>query len=125
MDTFTLNGKEYKALPFEIGMVCDLEEYGINLENMFNRGSSLIRAYVGICSGRGKDFATMEMQAHIMNGGNFEEINKVMAKKIEESDFFRRCFNSYSRCSKRQLQRELQRARAKRQKLQKPKRNVL
>lgn len=90
MRQFTINGKTYNAVRFEIGTVCDLEDYGISLDNMFERSTSLIRAYIGICSGRGKAYANQEMQAHIINGGNFDEINEVIVKEITESDFFQK-----------------------------------
>lgn len=89
MRTFTINGKEYKARPFDFGLICDLEDYGIGMDTLFNRGASLIRAYFAICAGRSKEYANAELQAHIVNKGTFTELNEVMRVELEEADFFR------------------------------------
>ena len=80
MNTFTINGKEYKAKPFDFNLVCDLEDMGISLEEAGRKPMSMVRAYFGICAGKGKNFSGKEMEAHIINGGKFDE--------MEKSDFF-------------------------------------
>ena len=35
--TFTVNGKTYKAKPFDFNMVCDLEDMGISMQDASNK----------------------------------------------------------------------------------------
>ena len=89
MKTFTVNGKEYPAKGFDFNMVCDLEDQGVSLEEAGKKPMSMVRAYFGICSGRGKEFAGKELEAHILGGGTLDSIAGAMSDKMEESDFFR------------------------------------
>ena len=88
MNTFTINGKEYKAKPFDFNLVCDLEDMGISLEEAGRKPMSMVRAYFGICAGKRKNFSGKEMEAHIINGGKFDEIMNAMSDEMEKSDFF-------------------------------------
>lgn len=89
MRTFTINAKEYKAKPFDFNLVCDLEDMGISLENAKSKHMTLVRAYFGLCAGKGKEYAGKELEAHIIGGGSFEDIMQVMSDEMEKSDFFR------------------------------------
>ncbi len=89
MNTFTVNGKEYKAKPFDFNLVCDLEDMGISLEQAANRPMSMVRAYFGLCAGKDKEFSGKEIEAHIVGGGAFDEIMNAMSDEMEKSDFFR------------------------------------
>lgn len=89
MNTFTVNGKEYKAKAFDFNLVCDLEDMGISLGQAGNKPMSMVRAYFGLCAEKGKEFAGKEMEAHIIGGGTFDEIMTAMSDEMENSDFFR------------------------------------
>lgn len=89
MKTFTVNGKEYKAKAFDFNLICDLEDMGISLQEAGNKPMSMVRAYFGLCVGKGKEYAGKEMESHIINGGSFEDIINVMSDEMEKSDFFR------------------------------------
>lgn len=89
MNTFTVNGKEYKAKPFDFNLVCDLEDMGISLEQAENKPMSMVRAYFGLCAEKGKEFAGKEMETHIVSGGTFDDIMNAMSDEMEKSDFFR------------------------------------
>ena len=89
MRTFTVNGKEYKAKAFDFNMVCDLEDMGIPLAEMGKKPTILTRAYLAICSGKGKEYAGKELEEHFIKGGNLEELAEALNKEMEESDFFR------------------------------------
>lgn len=89
MNTFTVNGTEYKAKPFDFNLVCDLEDMGIALEDMGDKKMSMIRAYFAICTGKGSEFAGKELNAHFVGGGKFDGIVEAMNKEMEVSDFFR------------------------------------
>lgn len=89
MKTFTINGKEYKAKAFDFNLVCDLEDMGIALAEAGKKPMSMVRAYFGICAGKDRDFAGKEMEQHLINGGDFEEVMNAMSEEMEKSDFFR------------------------------------
>lgn len=88
MNTFTVNGTEYKAKPFDFNLVCDLEDMGIPLEEMGNKRMSTVRAYFAICAEKGSEFAGKELNAHFVVGGKFDGIIEAMNKEMEISDFF-------------------------------------
>ena len=88
---FTLNNRRYEAREFDFNLICDLQEMGIDILDMSslkNNPLSSIRAYTSLCVGADKELAGEEIQAHILNGGGFDEIMSAMQKKMEESDFF-------------------------------------
>lgn len=89
MKTFTVNGKEYKAKAFDFNLVCDLEDMGISMEEAEKKPMSMVRAYFALCTGKDKEYAGKEMEAHIINGGSFEDVTKAMSDEMEKSDFFR------------------------------------
>lgn len=89
MNTFIVNGTEYKAKPFDFNLVCDLEDMGISLEEAGRKPMSMVRAYLGLCTGKGKEYAGKELEAHITGGGKFDEIMTAMSDEMEKSDFFR------------------------------------
>lgn len=88
MNTFTVNGTEYKAKPFDFNLVCDLEDMGISLEEMGKKKMSAVRAYFAICAGKGNEFAGKELNDHFVSGGKFDDIITAMNKEMENSDFF-------------------------------------
>lgn len=89
MNTFTVNGTEYKAKPFDFNLICDLEDMGISLEEAGRKPMSMVRAYFGLCVGKGKEYAGKELEAHIIGGGKFDDIMTAMSDEMEKSDFFR------------------------------------
>lgn len=89
MNLFKLNGKSIVAKPFDFNLVCDLEDMGVSLDDLFKKPMSMVRAYVSACVGCAPEVAGEEMEAHIISGGNFQEIIDMIAKLLEESDFFR------------------------------------
>lgn len=89
MNTFKVNGIEYKAKPFDFNLVCDLEDMGITMSNMAGRSTSLIRAYFGLCSGLGKEDAGKEIEQQFIKYGDLNEISEALNKEMETSDFFR------------------------------------
>lgn len=89
MSAFTINGTEYKAKPFDFNLVCDLEDMGISLEEAGEKPMSMVRAYFGLCTGKGKTYAGKELEAHIIGGGKFDDIMAAMSDEMDKSDFFR------------------------------------
>ena len=88
MNTFTVNGTEYNAKPFDFNLVCDLEDMGISLEEMGNKRMSMVRAYFAICAGKGSELAGKELNAHFVGGGKFDDVIEAMSKEMKISDFF-------------------------------------
>lgn len=88
MRNFKLNSKEYKARGFSFNTVCDLEDIGVSLEDMQKKPMSMIRAYLSICLDTSLELAGKEIEGHIVSGGNFDEIMKVITGEMNDSDFF-------------------------------------
>lgn len=89
MKNFIVNGKEYKAKPFDFNLVCDLEDMGVPMATAQDKPMSTARAYFALCTGRGKMYAGQELEQHIANGGDLNEIISIMADEMDKSDFFR------------------------------------
>lgn len=89
MTKFTVNNKEYTAKPFDFNMICDLEDMGISIEQAEKKPMGMVRAYFGICANLTAEQAGREMEAHIVAGGNLEDIFVAMSKEMTDSDFFR------------------------------------
>lgn len=85
---FTINGKRYVAKPFDFNTVCDLEDNGVPLQEMAKKPMSMARAYFALCFNGDKEKAGLEIQAHVMAGGNINELYTVMGEEMNESDFF-------------------------------------
>ena len=88
MNTFTINGKRYKAPVFDFNTVCDFEEAGISLSEAKNKPMSMIRMYFTLLFDGDKEAAGKELEQHMINGGNFEELTNAMIKEMNESRFF-------------------------------------
>ena len=88
MRTFTINKVTYTASLFDFNMVCELEDRGISLEKAQERPLSMMRAYLAVSSGMSDDEAGNEIQKHLINGGEINDILDVIRKEMEESDFF-------------------------------------
>lgn len=89
MRKFKLNGKEYNAKGFTFNTVCELEDCGFSMGDMQRKPMSMVRAYLSICLNTSLEVAGKEMEEHIVSGGNFEEIMKVITEEMNDSDFFR------------------------------------
>lgn len=85
----TVNKKTYIAKPFDFNMLCDLEDMGVSLEKAQEKPMSMVRAYFAICTGKGKEFAGKEMEAHLINGGSFDDVVEAMSEEMNNSDFFK------------------------------------
>ena len=86
---FSINNKTYTAKEFDFNLLCDLEDMGLSLEDIEKKPMSLIRTYFMFCSGLTKEQAGAEIEAHIANGGQFNDVVNVMGEKMNESGFFR------------------------------------
>lgn len=85
---FTLNKKRYEAKEFDFNLICDLQEFGVDIEKVRQNPAAAIRAYVALCMDGDKEQAGKEIQDHIIGGGKLDDVSEAMTKKMQESDFF-------------------------------------
>ena len=83
-----INGKDYKVPEFTFATMCDLENYGLSLTSINEKPLSAIRAFVALVIGN-KEKADEELEQHLINGGDFEDIAKEMMNALSSSGFFR------------------------------------
>ena len=89
MHSFTVNGKEYKTVPFDFNVICDLEDLGVPIEKAGDKPISMLRAYFAICGKMSVEEAGLEISKHLQNGGDMDTLSDAMSAEIDESDFFR------------------------------------
>lgn len=99
---YTLNGKTYKVPELTFNVVCDLEDKGISLidlekqEKMFN----FIREIIALSFNGDSVKAGNEIEAHVINGGSFEEIANILKQAIDNSGFFKALLSSANKQAK-------------------------
>lgn len=101
MNTFTLNGNTYIAKRFDFNLICDLDDFGINMQDIGKKPMATLRAYIALSANVSIDMAGEMMQEHMINGGNFDDVSKVMSKEMQDSDFFRHLSNQKQAVSKK------------------------
>ena len=89
MRTFTINNITYVTKTFDFNLVCQLEDYGVSLEQMGAKPMSVLRAYLALCADITIEEAGALLQAHVIAGGKLDDLSNTMAAEMEESDFFR------------------------------------
>ena len=85
--SITINGKEYKIPTITYGTLCQLEELGVDFQDVDSKPFSFIRAIVAIATEQSLNKAQEEIDKHIASGGNFEDFMPLF-NAIRESDFF-------------------------------------
>ena len=85
---FTINGKQYKAIPFDFNLACDLSEIGISMQLMVSQPMVAVRGYFACVLGGNKELAGKELGEHVINGGTFDDLMEVISEEMEKSDFF-------------------------------------
>lgn len=86
---FVINNKQYRAREFDFNFLCDLEEQNLSLEDIDKKPMSLIRAYLAFSANITKEQAGAEIEAHLENGGAFNDVVDVMSAQMQDSGFFR------------------------------------
>lgn len=84
-----INGRTYKAAEFDLNFICDMEDNGIQLENIDKNMFKLVRMYVALSMDTDVKTAGKEITEHVRNGGALEDISAVMTDMMQDSDFFR------------------------------------
>lgn len=88
MRTFTINGTEYNAKPFDFNLMCSLEDISIGLGDLITKPHLAIRAYLAICGNMSEEKAGLELQEHLIAGNDMSEISIVLSEEMDKSDFF-------------------------------------
>lgn len=85
----TINGKSYKAAPFDLNLICDFEDNGISFDAIEGKMFNVLRLYVAVSVGTDVRSAGVMISEHLENGGSLEDVANVMSAMMEESGFFR------------------------------------
>ena len=86
---FELNGKKVTAKEFDYNLMCDMEEMGFDIDDFGTKPMSALRGYVALCKGCSLEKAGDELTDFVANGGDMEDLTKVMLDKLENARFFR------------------------------------
>lgn len=92
MKTFTVNSKKYTAKEIDVTALCVFEECGLELKDIGKINKkifSFLRAYISFCGDIDADEAGVELNQHIVNGGNLEDVTKAFTEALKNSNFFR------------------------------------
>ena len=86
---FNVNGRSYRAKEFDFNLLCDLEDQGLTLDDIDKKPMSLIRTYLAFCGNMSREAAGKEIEAHLENGGKFNDVVETMSAMMQDSGFFR------------------------------------
>ena len=82
-----INGNTYKMPERSFNAVCRLEDMGISLADFDKKPMAAIRGFLALAVGD-VETAGRELEAHIVNGGDFTEIVGEISKAVQDSGFF-------------------------------------
>lgn len=82
-----INSKEYEVPRMDFGTICQLEDLGVDFQNLQGKSFNLIRGLVAITINCGAKKATNEINEHIKNGGSIDDLTPLI-EAVFESDFF-------------------------------------
>lgn len=88
MRTFTVNGIEYNAKPFDFNLACELEDRGIALSVFISKPNVAMRSYFAVCANMSLEKAGNELNAHYVAGNTLGELAEAMNAELDASDFF-------------------------------------
>lgn len=83
-----INGKNYRPAALTFNNVCNMEEMGANLNEAQSKSMSLLRAYLAVSMNVTAEVAGNEMEAHVINGGDFTELGECLEEALKDSGFF-------------------------------------
>lgn len=106
--TFEINNKKVVAKDFDFNMMADIEEMGMDMDKVFKSPTSSCRAYLAVCLGITKEEAGLEIQEHLKNGGDLQELAVAFANAINNSDFFHQAVAEKSATKKTTKQKNIQ-----------------
>ena len=90
MKTIHINGKAYQGAEMTFNNVCRMEEMDAPITYGAKVSFSMLRACLALCMNTSKENAGDELEKHIINGGNMDDLADAMNEAVENSDFFRK-----------------------------------
>lgn len=84
-----INGKIYEAPSLNFESMCKLEDWGISVSDLSRRPLACLSGFVALAIGGNLASGRAEINAHIENGGNLDELADELNKAVEDSSFFR------------------------------------
>lgn len=88
MKKFEINGKKYQAKPITFNALCEFEDMGFVIEELFTKNMKGFRAYLAYCGDMDVEQAGVELEAHLMSGKGFTELAEAFSEAVKESGFF-------------------------------------
>lgn len=88
MEKIKVNGKVYQAKELDFNFLCELGDQNIQVTEISKKIFPAVRVYVAFCMDVDVDVAGDEINKHVINGGDFNEIIEVFNQKAENSGFF-------------------------------------
>lgn len=85
--SFKINDKTYKPQEITFNTIAEMEDAGFDMSNFNKKMLSSIRSYFCVCSGLDVDDAGIEMEEHIKNGGDMQDLIACFQEAMERSDF--------------------------------------
>lgn len=85
---FSVNGKVYQSKEFTFGVIRQFEDYGLQMSEIQNKPMTMVSAYLSVCGKMPLDKADEEINEHIINGGNFDDVMEVISEEMNNSRFF-------------------------------------
>lgn len=86
---FTINGKEYTGAKYSYNTACALEEYGVSVASLQKKPQSSARAYLAISGNMDLEDAGDEIEQHIINGGDVNDLFACLMSELDKSGFFK------------------------------------
>ena len=88
-ETISINNRVYKAKELDFNFLCMLGENGIDITDIDKKILPVVRLYAAYCMDVDAEVAGTEINLHIINGGQIEDVMNVFSEKANDSDFFR------------------------------------
>ena len=88
MEKLTVNGKVYPVKELTWKFLVILDKEGIDVERV--SGVAALNMFVAYCGDMTPQEAEEEINAHVLNGGNLNELVDTYNKALTDSGFFRR-----------------------------------
>lgn len=83
-----INGKEYKIPELDFNMICDLESVGVSILNLDQKPISSLRGFLSVIGKMPLEVAGQEIQEHLINGGNIDDVVTEIMIAMVDSGFF-------------------------------------
>lgn len=83
-----LNGKTYKIPELDFNKICQLEDMGVSITEMDGKVLSTVRGFIALSMDGDVERAGVELQEHLVAGGQLDELMEEINWAVENSGFF-------------------------------------